>query len=343
MKLEDIGFYTLSDARADGVNATSRLMRCELILTDACNFKCPYCRGPKHKREAFMPYEQASGLVIGWAEAGLFAIRFSGGEPTLYPQLPALVALASALGIEHVAVSTNGSADRTLYKKLVDLGVNDFSISLDAFDRETAKRMAGGVDAFDKVIANIKYLSERTYVTVGMVFTEETMYQAREAVEFAASLGVSDIRVLSSAQFDGALEGLVDLPDVFLNDYPILKYRVENFRVGRNVRGLRAGDTSACPLVLDDQAVAGDKHFPCIIYLREGGDPIGTVGPNMRTERTKWFVRHDTGLDPICSRNCLDVCVDYNNRSMDKGVVRRGYLSGAGGHPKRADKTGVTL
>lgn len=316
MKLEDIGFYTLSDARADGVNAASRLMRCELILTDACNFKCPYCRGPKHEREAFMPFDQAYDLVYTWADDNLFAIRFSGGEPTLYPRLDDLVALAAERGVKHIAVSTNGSADRECYKRLFNLGVSDFSISLDACDRETAKRMTGGVDAFNKVIANIQYLSELTYVTVGMVFTEETMHTAREAVEFAASLGVSDIRVLSAAQYGGALNGLLDLPDEFLARFPILKYRVENFRAGRNVRSIGVTDTSACPLVLDDIAVAGDKHYPCIIYLREGGDAIGTVGPGMRIRRASWFVKHNTHQDPICSKNCLDVCVDYNNRSM---------------------------
>jgi hypothetical protein len=44
MKLEDIGFYTLSDNRALNVSAWSPMIRCELVLTDRCNFRCPYCR-----------------------------------------------------------------------------------------------------------------------------------------------------------------------------------------------------------------------------------------------------------------------------------------------------------
>lgn len=47
MKLEDIGFYTLFDERAKNVSWNSDLQRCELILTDKCNFKCVYCRGIK--------------------------------------------------------------------------------------------------------------------------------------------------------------------------------------------------------------------------------------------------------------------------------------------------------
>ena len=40
MKLEEIGFYTLSDERVKNTSQFSDLMRCELILTGACNFKC---------------------------------------------------------------------------------------------------------------------------------------------------------------------------------------------------------------------------------------------------------------------------------------------------------------
>lgn len=81
------------------------------------------------------------------------------------------------------------------------------------------------------------------------------------------------------------------------------------------MRGLSPGDSNRCRLVLDDMAVAGGKHYPCIIYLREGGQPIGEFGTqNMRQERAAWSAAHRSDEDPICSRNCLDVCIDYNNR-----------------------------
>ena len=34
----------------------------------------------------------------------------------------------------------------------------------------------------------------------------------------------------------------------------------------------------------------------------------------MRAERLEWACNHDCMRDPICAANCLDVCVDYNNR-----------------------------
>lgn len=312
-RLKSIGFYTLCDERAKNASIERPLARCELILTDICNFKCPYCRGPKHKREAFIPFKRAEQIVRWWGSEGLKNIRFSGGEPTLYKHLDELVSLAKSLGVEQIAISTNGSAKFEYYKHLIDCGVSDFSISLDNCTPEGIKLMSGGLDIWDKLIHNIREISKLTYVTVGMVFNEENIAQAKESVMFAASLGVSDIRVLSSAQFNAALDVLKDLPEDVLARFPILNYRINNFRNGRGVRGLLPSDSGQCKLVLDDMAVAGTKHFPCIIYMREGGKPIGEVGPNMRKEREQWCNSHNTHNHPICNQNCLDVCIDYNN------------------------------
>lgn len=59
MKLEEIGFYTLCDERAKNANETSPMWRCEMILTSACNFKCPYCRPLRQDCQGTMPLERA--------------------------------------------------------------------------------------------------------------------------------------------------------------------------------------------------------------------------------------------------------------------------------------------
>ena len=164
MRLEEIGFYTLSDYRAKTASATSRLYRCEILLTGRCNFKCPYCRGIGGPD---LPVEDAIEAIRRWAADGLYAIRFSGGEPIVYPELRELVSLAKELGVEKIAVSTNGSMPFWKYEELIEAGVNDFSISLDACCAEDGDKMAGGIKgAFDKVVENIRKLSAITYVTV---------------------------------------------------------------------------------------------------------------------------------------------------------------------------------
>jgi len=314
VKLDNIGFYTLTDKRARNTSGNSPLMRCELLLTDKCNLHCPYCRGMRKDLKGELSLSYAQKVLGLWIEDGLQNVRFSGGEPTLYPYLEFLIKQCRNYDVKRIAISTNGTQSLDYYKRLVDWGVNDFSISLDGGCCAMNMKMNGGANSFKKVSRNIQYLSWYNYVTVGTVFNELNVSTAMETIKYIDSLNPSDIRIISSAQYNQALNNLLDMPEDILNRHPILKYRINNFRRGRNVRGIRKQDTHKCYLVKDDVAVAGKYHFPCIIYLREGGKPIGTMGKNFRKERIKWFETHDTHKDSICKKNCLDVCVNYNNR-----------------------------
>lgn len=323
-KLQNIGFYTLSDERAKTSNVASQMKRCEMIITEYCNFKCPYCRGLDQsiygeRRMKQLSLEEIKKNIDYWCQnIPLENIRFSGGEPTLHKDIVEIVSYAKSKGIKRIAISTNGSNKWELYEKLIDAGCNDFSISLDACCSSEGDKMAGGVyGAFDVVVENIKNISKRTYVTVGVVLTPENIMETVKIVEYAHSLGVSDIRIITAAQWNEQIEAMNKIPEEFLNAHPILKYRVNNFRNGINIRGINENDSHRCGLVLDDSVIAGDFTFPCVIYMREKGNPIGRIGANMRQERLEWFNNHNTFEDPICRKNCLDVCVDYNNKFRD--------------------------
>lgn len=311
-KLEKIGFYTLSDRRAATASDKTPLWRCELILTPVCNFDCPYCRGFQEQDKRTLFLEEATKVVDYWASEGLQNIRFSGGEPTLWPDLSVLVERCKNYGMKHIALSTNGSADYAKYWHLYSKGINDFSISLDACCASTGELMSGKEGAYDTILNNICLLSNLTYVTVGVVLTDMNVGEVEGIVELASGLGVADIRLISAAQENKPLEKLF-IPDKILNKHPILRYRYNNLKRGRHVRGLQRTDNPRCPLVLDDMAVLNGHHYPCIIYMREWGGPIGKVGPEARAERKKWAEDHDCWNDPICRQNCLDVCIDYNN------------------------------
>lgn len=327
MRLEDIGFYTLSDARAREASLTTPLWRCEMLLTDRCNFSCPYCRGPNQWTAGTMTFEEARAVVDMWADGGLKNSRFSGGEPTTVPYLVDLVQHARARGIERVALSTNGSASRELYTQLLDARANDFSVSLDACCAATGSTMAGKADVWSNVIENIRFLAGETYVTVGVVLTDDNFEELADIIRLAAGLGVADIRIISAAQWNDEqkFRELFE-HDRVLDEYDILRYRVENFRNGRNVRGITEHDCHTCWLAVDDMVVAGGYHFPCVIAMREGAAPIGTVAgktvDEIRQERLEWLTGHNTFADHRCRQNCLDVCIDYNNTAAETHSVQ---------------------
>ena len=312
MKLDDIGFYTLSDKRATTTQWGSDLQRCELILTDRCNFHCEYCRGIKRELRGDLSFKEAALVLDLWASGNIHNVRFSGGEPTLWSDLLELVRYTKAIEtIQHIAISTNGSASLVLYKELIKAGVNDFSVSLDACCAATADMMAGTNSKFEHICHIISELSKMTYVTVGVVLDDRNSNELTKIIKHASSLGVSDIRIIPSAQWNRKLDIATE------SKYKILSYRTNNIRNNRHVRGVTQSDSHKCHLVKDDMAVLHGKHFPCIIYMREQGEPIGNIYDCTLTEvqhaREHWFNQHDSFVDPICTSNCLDVCVDYNN------------------------------
>lgn len=271
-RLEDIGFYTLCDSRVNELSAFSPMWRCELILTDRCNFNCPYCRGLRKDIQGSLSYLEAEEIVRQWADQGLKNIRFSGGEPLLWHGLLHLVEYARYRGIERVAISSNGSQPLERYKELIASGVNDFSISFDACCAAGFETLAGSnTSNWDHVSSVIRELSKLTYVTVGVVLTDANMPQLGEIVQYAHDLGVADIRIIPAAQMGPTLVGTEVIPQHILDVHPILKYRVDRIKEGLLPRSIQEYGSHRCFIPIDDSVVAGGYHFPCVIYMREGG------------------------------------------------------------------------
>ncbi len=314
MKLEDIGFYTLCDSRTENLSPISPMWRCEMILTERCNFNCPYCRGLRDDCLGDMPLERAYFVLEQWMDQGLRNIRFSGGEPMLYRGLGELIEYCAWNSVQHTALSTNGSFKLERYKGLILRGCNDFSISFDACCAGVCGEMSGGMEkAFDRISENIRALSKEVYVTVGVVLTDDNLGDLAGIVQLAHDLGVADIRIIPAAQEGNMIAGVESIPEDVLRAHPILAYRVANLKAGLPVRSIHGTDSHRCFIPIDDSLVCGNFHFPCVIYMREQGEPIGEIGPNMRAERIAWSERHDSFADPICQKNCLDVCVSHNN------------------------------
>ncbi len=280
MKLEDIGFYTLSDQRAESLSVISPMSRCEMILTDRCNFKCPYCRGMRPDCRGTMPFNTASAVLQQWLDQGLEHIRFSGGEPTLYPWLDDLVKMAEPC--KRIAISTNGSASLERYLELMELGVDDFSISFDTCCSVKCGTMTGARNQFENLVYNIRELAKVTYVTLGVVLTDENVNQLANTVEYADDMGVADIRIIPAAQEGSVVRGVSSINPDILERHPILKYRVNNTLQGVPVRSIQWYDSHRCYMPVDDSVVAGDYHFPCDIPEGAGRPHWGYRGQHAR-------------------------------------------------------------
>ncbi|MBX3047446.1 MAG: GTP 3',8-cyclase MoaA [Anaerolineales bacterium] len=121
-----------------------------ISVTDRCNFRCTYCM-PKEvfgKQYQFLPQEQLLSfdeieqLTRAFVALGVRKVRLTGGEPLMRKDLESLIArLAAVPGVQDIALTTNGSFPLERVHSLKAAGLKRMTVSLDALDDETFKRM----------------------------------------------------------------------------------------------------------------------------------------------------------------------------------------------------------
>lgn len=122
-----------------------------ISVTDRCNFRCVYCM-PKEvfdKNYRFLPraellsFEEIERVVQAAAKLGVTKIRLTGGEPLVRRDLEVLVSqIRKVPGITDISMTTNASLlSLARAKSLRDAGLQRITVSLDAMDDETFKRV----------------------------------------------------------------------------------------------------------------------------------------------------------------------------------------------------------
>lgn len=124
-----------------------RIAYLRLSVTDFCNYRCVYCLPDGYQgcgTSQDLSLEEITTLVTAFAASGTEKIRLTGGEPTLRPDIAAIVAACRQRpGIKKVAMTTNGHRLAQLYPQLIAAGLDQFNISVDSFRAATFQRLTG--------------------------------------------------------------------------------------------------------------------------------------------------------------------------------------------------------
>jgi len=123
---------------------------------DYCNLKCIMCtRSTERGTRTQLALSDFKRVIDEGADHGLSAVEFGArAEPLLHPDLPDMVAYASAKGIMDIRTHTNSTAlTGDLASRLIENGLTKISFSLDACYPETY-RLIRGAD-LQKVERNI--------------------------------------------------------------------------------------------------------------------------------------------------------------------------------------------
>jgi len=134
-----------------------------ISVTDRCNFRCVYCM-PKEvfgndyqflERKEILTFEEIARVVGIFHGLGTGKVRLTGGEPLVRRNLEQLIAQLAAIPGLDLTLTTNGSLLERKAEALKKAGLKRITVSLDALDDPTFKRMNDVDFPVAKVLAGI--------------------------------------------------------------------------------------------------------------------------------------------------------------------------------------------
>jgi radical SAM protein with 4Fe4S-binding SPASM domain len=160
----------------------------ELALTYDCNLKCRFCyagcnctTNPAGTNSEMSPKDFKATIKTIFDEAKVPSISFTGGEPTLRPQLLLeCIAYARELGMR-VNLITNGTRiDRKFAGDLIKAGLDSVQVSIEGVTAETHDKIVQSKGAFSKSTQTVSFFKElgihvHTNTTLNRMNAEECL------------------------------------------------------------------------------------------------------------------------------------------------------------------------
>jgi GTP 3',8-cyclase len=119
-----------------------------LSVTDRCDLKCRYCMPEEGVewlgKDKLLTLEEKIRVVETLVELGIDRLKFTGGEPLLYPQLTELLERLSRLPFKDLSLTTNGTRLETLAQPLQKAGLKRITVSLDSMNEGRFKSITRG-------------------------------------------------------------------------------------------------------------------------------------------------------------------------------------------------------
>ena len=186
-----------------------------LEVTNRCNLLCDTC--PRTFEELEPPADMDWALftrIVDQIPAIARVVLHGVGEPMLVADLPRMIRYLKDRGT-YVLFNTNGTLlQPKKFQALIDTGLDELRVSLDAADRASYLRVRGK-DFFNRIVRDVgKFTAFQRQtgastprVSLWLTGLKETVAQLPEFVRLAASMGVTEVH-LQRLVFDEAGFGL---------------------------------------------------------------------------------------------------------------------------------------
>jgi radical SAM protein with 4Fe4S-binding SPASM domain len=169
--------------------------RMDLAITYRCNNDCAHCYNERPRaRQELTTAEWKTVLDRLW-DIGIPHIVFTGGEPTLRPDLPELIAHAQKLG-QITGINTNGRKllNQGFVQQLVDAGLDHVQITLESHLADIHDAMVSSPGAWQETTAGIKnVLDTKLFVMTNTTLLKANSPYILETLQFLSQIGIPTI------------------------------------------------------------------------------------------------------------------------------------------------------
>ena len=164
-------------------------------FTNRCNLSCKHCyQDSEHAALADeLTLAEKLDLIEQMGKARLAMIAFSGGEPTIHPDLLPVLERAKAHGM-HVSLATNGTAiTPQLAAKLAAAGARYVEISLDSVDPDRHDAFRGVKGMWKRAVEGARTVVATPGLRLGiaMCVHQGNVGEVEAMIDFAKGLGAT--------------------------------------------------------------------------------------------------------------------------------------------------------
>ncbi|MGC8728698.1 MAG: radical SAM protein [Elusimicrobiales bacterium] len=130
----------------------------DIKITFNCNNKCDFCA--QGAKRTFIERKTKSEVIKALKDgikSQANSVVFTGGEPTLHPDLIELIKEAKRLKYEYIQLQTNGRtlSDMSFLKKIKSAGANEISPALHGSKPEIHDKLTNADNSFNQTIKGI--------------------------------------------------------------------------------------------------------------------------------------------------------------------------------------------
>lgn len=169
-------------------------------LTYLCSNDCVFCAvGDRERKHG--DFKRFTEFLIQHREAGVDAVDFDGGEPTLFPHFLRIVAVAKELGYTRINVTTNARrlADRGFASRFLLSGITSVLVSLHGHTRELHEAHTRTEGGFSETLRGIRHIvelkPERIRFAVNTTLTPNNVPHLSDFAAFARDLGAQGVNL----------------------------------------------------------------------------------------------------------------------------------------------------